>query len=382
MNALPEVRIGIVGYGIMAKAHSYGYRVAPLLYELPVRPVVAAISGRNAEAVAEAAHAYNIPRWTTDWRTLIDDPEIDVIDICTPPGTHAEIAIAAAAAGKAVLSEKPLDVSYAAAIAAAEAVDAAGVLNAVNFNYRMLPAVALMQRMIEEGAIGEVRQWRGLWLSDEFVDPDIPFDWRFDRTMGGTTIADLGVHMLDMALWMVGDIDRVSAQSATFTAARSTPDGSRAVTVDETSSALLRFASGAVGTFEVGRTAVRRPCDLTVEVNGSTGTLIFDYSRLNELRYGSVGDDPELYGMRTIRAEQPSHPYSAHWWPIGQGVGYGSSFVNQVASLLGHWPDVPWEPGFAQGARVQAVAEAIERSAERNEWVDVAEVTRRAPGSA
>lgn len=374
MGARPQVRVGVVGYGIMGKAHSYGYRVAPMLFPLPVRPVVAAISGRNAAAVEEAAHAYEIPSWTTDWRALVDDPTIDIIDICTPPGTHAEIAMAAAAAGKAVLCEKPLAVSYADAALAADAVAASGVLNAVGFNYRRLPALALMRRMIKDGLVGEVLLWRANWMSDEFSDPSIPFDWRFDRAMGGTTIADLGCHLFDMALWMVGDVERVNAQSSTFTRERATPEGPRAVMVDEASSALLRFGSGAAGTLEVARTAVRRPCDLTVEVNGTHGTLVFDYARLNELRYGSDGDDPRLYGMRTIRAEHASHPYAAHWWPIGQGVGYGASFVNQVAELLGSWPEGPWSPDFRQGARVQAVCEATERSAQRQEWVNVSEV--------
>jgi predicted dehydrogenase len=369
-----EVRVGIVGYGIMGKAHSYGYRVAPMLYDLPVRPVVAAISGRNATAVEAAARAYGIPSFTTDWRTLIDDPTIDIIDICTPPGTHAEIAISAAGAGKAILCEKPLAATYADALSAVDAVALAGVLNAVGFNYRRLPALALMQRMIKDGVIGDVLLWRANWMSDEFADPTIPFDWRFDRTMGGTTISDLGCHLFDMALWMVGDVERVSSQTSTFTRERSSPDGPRAVSVDEAASALLRFGSGTAGTLEVGRTAVRRPCDMTVEVNGTHGTLVFDYARLNELKYGSDGDDPQLYGMRTIRAEQADHPYAAHWWPIGQGVGYGASFVNQVAELLGSWPDGPWSPDFHHGCRVQAICEATERSAEAQRWVELSEV--------
>jgi predicted dehydrogenase len=371
---MKEVRVGIAGYGIMGKAHSYGYRVASMLYNLPVRPVVAAMSGRNAPAVEQAARAYEIPTWTTEWRQLVDDPTIDIIDICTPPGTHAEIAIAAAAAGKAILCEKPLAASYADAASAADAVRNAGVLNAVGFNYRRLPALAQMQRMIKEGMVGDVLLWRANWMSDEFADPAIPFDWRFDRSMGGTSISDLGCHLFDMAMWMVGDVERVSAQSSTFTRQRTTPEGMRDVTVDEASSALLRFSSGAAGTLEVGRTAVRRPCDMTVEVNGTHGTLAFNYSRLNELTYGANGEDPQLYGMRTIRAEHTSHPYAAHWWPIGQGVGYGASFVNQVAELLGAWPDGPWSPDFDHGRRVQAICEATERSAEQQEWVEVATI--------
>ncbi len=380
----PELRVGIVGYGVMGKAHSYGYRVAPMLRPLPVTPVAAVISGRSGPGVAAAAAAYGIPEHTTDWRALVTRDDIDVVDICTPPGTHAEIAQAAAAAGKAVLCEKPLALTYPEAAAALAAVTGAGVHHAVGFNYRRLPAVALMRRMVADGAVGEVRLWRATWLSDEFTDPDTPYDWRFDRQMGGTTIADLGSHLIDLALWMAGELRAVCAQSETFIRERPLPGeargagragGARAVTVDDASSALLRFESGALGAMEVARAAVRRPCDFTVEVNGSRGTLVFDYARLNELRYGSADDDPGLYGMRRIRAEHPSHPYAGSWWPIGQGVGYGASFGNQVADLLEGWPEAPWSPGFGQGAAVQAVCDAMEASAAQGRWVKVSEVT-------
>ena len=371
MAGAEEVGIGIVGYGMMGRAHSYGYTVAPVMRKLRLRPRVRVISGRDREKVAAAAAAYGIPDSVTDWRDLVKRPDLDVVDICTPPGTHAEIAAAAAAEGKAVICEKPLAVTYAQAASAVKAVDDAHVLNAVGFNYRRLPAVALMKRMIDDGAVGGVRLVRGTWLSDEFVDATIPFDWRFDRSMGGTTIADLGSHLLDMATWMAGPIVEVSGQSETFVRERS----GRSVTVDEASSALARFESGARGVFEMARTAVRRPCDFTIEVNGDRGTLVFEYARMNELLYGDGGDRAELYGMRRIRAEHPSHPYASDWWPIGQGVGYGSSFVNQLGDLLDLWPDGPWEPDFTQGAAVQAVCEAIERSAAERRWVAVDEVS-------
>jgi predicted dehydrogenase len=379
----PELRVGVVGYGVMGKAHCYGYRVAPMLRALPVTPVVTVMSGRSGPGVAAAAAAYGVPEHTTDWRALVARDDLDVVDICTPPGTHAEIAQAAAAAGKAVLCEKPLALSYPQAAAALAAVESAGVHHAVGFNYRRLPAVALMRRMVADGAVGEVRLWRATWLSDEFADPRTPYDWRFDRAMGGTTIADLGSHLIDMALWMAGGIASVCAQSGTFIAERPRPGGpggaaggtAQQVTVDDASSALLRFGSGALGTMEVARAAVRRPCDFTVEVNGSLGTLVFDYARLNELRYGRADDDPGVYGMRRIRAEHPSHPYAASWWPLGQGVGYGASFGNQVTDLLEGWPDAPWNPGFGQGAAVQAVCDAMEASAAQGRWVAVSEVT-------
>ncbi|TMD11215.1 MAG: Gfo/Idh/MocA family oxidoreductase [Chloroflexi bacterium] len=365
-----DVGIGIVGYGMMGKAHSFGYTVAPVMRPLRHRPHLRVISGRDREKVASAAAAYGIGTWLDDWRELVQRPDVDIVDICTPPGSHAEIAAAAAAAGKAVICEKPLAVSYLQAAAAVAAVEKAHVLNAVGFNYRRLPAVSLMKRMIDEGAVGEIRLLRATWLSDEFVDPAIPFDWRFDRSIGGTTIADLGSHVIDMTTWMAGPIAEVSGQSVTFVRERS----GRKVTVDDASSALVRFDSGARGVFEMARTAVRRPCDFTLEVNGDRGTLVFEYARLNELRYGDGGDRSELYGMRRIRAEHPLHPYARDWWPIGQGVGYGSSFVNHLGDLLDRWPDKPWEPDFAQGAAVQAVCDAIERSAAERRWVEVAEV--------
>jgi predicted dehydrogenase len=378
----PEVGIGVAGYGMMGRAHSYAYTVAPVMRALPVRPRLRVISGRDRDKVAHAAGAYGFESWVTDWRELVSRPDVDIVDICTPPGTHAEIAAAAAAAGKAIICEKPLAVSYRQAAGASEAVRSAGVLNAMGFNYRRLPAVSLMKRMVDEGSVGKVRLWRATWLSDEFADPAIPFDWRFDKPMGGSTIADLGSHLIDMALWMVGDVAEVCGQSHTFVTERTNPraPGSVPVTVDEASSALVRFESGAGGVLEMARTAVRRPCDFTIEVNGETGTLVFEYARLNELLYGEGADKPALYGMRRIRAEHETHPYAHDWWPIGQGVGYGASFVNHLGDLLDRWPAGPWEPDFAQGAAVQAVCEAIERAAVERRWVEVAEVRGGAVG--
>jgi predicted dehydrogenase len=371
-----EVGIGIVGYGMMGRAHAAGYRLAPHVRELPVVPRLRLISGRNADAVARAARAYGVEEAITDWRAVVEHPEVDIVDVCTPPGTHAEVVEAAVAAGKAVICEKPLAVSYADARRAALAAERGGRPHAIGFNYRRLPALSLMKQLVDEGRVGEVRLFRAAWLSDEFVDPAIPFDWRFERAMGATTIADLGAHLIDLALWIVGDVTRVAAQSRTFHADRidAATGSPRAVDVDEASSGLLQFASGARGTLEVARVAVRRPCDFTVEVNGTDGTLHFDYARLNELWFGDGRDEPSLYGLRRIRAEHPTHPYAGDWWPIGQGVGYGTSFVNQAADHLAAWPHGPWTPDLGHGARVQAVCEALERAADWDRWVWLAEV--------
>ena len=374
-----EVGIGIVGYGMMGKAHSYGYTLAPHIRELALRPRLRLISGRDRAAVQRAAALYGVERAVTDWREVVESPDVDIVDVCTPPGTHPEIVEAAAAAGKAVVCEKPLAADYAGALRAADAVQRAGVLGAIGFNYRRLPALSLMKQFIDAGRIGEPRLWRGLWLSDEFLDPDVPFDWRFERRQGASTIADLGAHLIDLARWMVGEVESVSAQTQTFTTTRvdpgSDPTREIEVDVDEASSALLQFRDGARGVFETAKTCARRPCDFVVEVNGTSGTLRFDYARLNELWHGDATDPPEVYGMRRIRAEHAVHPETAGWWPIGQGIGYGASFVNQAAALLEQWPDGEWTPGLDTGLAVQGVCEAIEIAAADRRWVNVAEVT-------
>lgn len=374
-----SLRVGIVGYGLMAKTHTYAYRAAPQLRPVPVRFEPVAMSGRDATALARAAADYGIAEYATDWRAIIKRTDVDVVDICTPPGNHAEVACAAAELGKSVLCEKPLAATYADAMAALGAVERMGVHHAVGFNYRHLPAVALLREMVVAGEVGTVRLVRATWLSDEFVDPDVPFDWRFDPTVGGSTIADLGSHLVDLAEWVVGPIREVSAMSSTFTSERSVAGSSRHVAVDDASCVLVRFDSGAQGTMEVAKVVPRRPCDFTVEINGTSGTLLFSYSRLNELWFGDGRDDARLYGMRRIRVEHPQHPETAGWWPIGQGVGYGASFVNQVFSMADAWPERPWQPGFDVGARVAGVCAAMERSAAEHRWVDVAEVVGDGP---
>ena len=372
----PDVGVAIVGYGIMGKAHTYAYRVAPMIRPLPCTPCVRVITGRHAELVERAARTYDVPEWSTNWRTAIERDDVDIVDVCTPPGTHTEIVEAAAQAGKAILCEKPFATSYVEAQHALAAVRSAGVPNAISFNYRRLPALALMKDMIDKDAIGEPRLFRAIWLTDEFTDPLTPFDWRFDRRLGGTTIADLGCHLFDLARWLVGEVDAVVAQSETFVRERPDAQGgaSARVTVDDSSSVLVRFANGARGVFEMTRSCVRHPCDLTIEVNGASGSLRFDYARLNELWYGNQADDQQLYGMRRIRAEHPTHPYAAQWWPLGQGVGYGSSFVNQVCDHLERWPEGPWLPDLADGLEVQAICAAAEQSVDEQRWVRVAEV--------
>ena len=379
-----QVRIGIVGYGLMGRAHCYGYRVAPMLRRLPVTPVVTVMSGRDAAAVGAAAAAYGVPAHVTSWQTLVERDDVDIVDICTPPGTHAEIAMAAAAAGKAVLCEKPLAATYAQARAAAQAVTEAGVRNAVGFNYRRLPAVALMRRMIADGAVGEPRLWRASFLSDEFTDPATPFDWRFDRAMGGTTIADLGSHLIDLALWMVGEISAVCAQSQTFIGQRALPGGgTAAVTVDDASSALLTFV---IRGARRGRDGARRgpaarvtspwrstaaPAPWCSTTPGSTSSGSAPRTTIRR-RTGCGGSGPSI----------PAIPMPRTGGRSGRGSATAPLSRTRPPTCWRAGRAAEWTPDFGQGARVQAVCEAMERSAAGGRWVPVAEVAPDDPGPA
>ena len=321
---MTRLGVGIVGYGMMGRAHTYAYRAAASLRPGDVELVPVAMSGRDSARLAAVAGPLGLAT-ESDWRALIERPDVDVVAICSPPGSHLEAIAAAAAAGKDVVCEKPLAVTLGDALTARDAVVDAGVRHAVGFNYRRLPALALMAELVTAGELGEVRLFRATWLSDEFVDPAVVFDWRFERAAGGTTIADLGSHLVDLATFMIGPVASVCADSVTFVAERSTPSGPRAVEVDDARAALLRFASGARGTLEVARAA-------------------------------------------------PSHPETAGWWPIGQGVGYDASLINQAADLAAGWGSRNWVPDFFQGARVAAVCAAMEESVARRGWVEVAQV--------
>ncbi len=371
-----RIGIGMVGYGSMGRAHARAYsNVRSVAPDSPEARLVA-ISGRGREQVQEAAANFGFERAAVDWREVIEDPAVDIVDICTPPGHHAEVIIAAARAGKSILCEKPLASDYRSAREAVEATNDAGVLAAIGFNYRRLPAVALMKQLVADGRIGTVTHMRAIWLTDEFIDPDTPFDWRFERAAGGTTIADLGSHLIDLAHWIVGEIRDVSAQSATCIRERfdAATGEMRSVEVDDNSSAIVRFADGARGVFEMSRVAPLHPCDFTFELNGTAGSIRFDYARLNELWLGETADEPVLYGMRRIRAESQAHPQVQDWWPAGQGVGYEASFLNQISELLQSWPDGPWEPSLADGLQVQAVCDAMELSASESRWVPTSEI--------
>ncbi|MGW0540426.1 Gfo/Idh/MocA family protein [Streptomyces griseoincarnatus] len=380
----PPLRIGMVGYAFMGAAHSQGWRTVGRVFDLPLRPEMAVICGRDADAVRAAADRHGWAEAETDWRALVERDDIDLVDICTPGDSHAEIALAALAAGKHVLCEKPLANTVAEAEAMARAAQEArdrGQAAMVGFNYRRVPATALARRMVEEGRIGALRHVRVVYLQDWLVDPQFPLTWRLRREQAGSgSLGDLGAHIVDLAQYLAGErLAGVSALTETFVRERPLPTapssglaavsaaGTGQVTVDDAALFTGRFASGALASFEATRYATGRKNALRIELNGERGSLAFDLERLNELEYHDGTADATHGGFRRILVTEPGHPYLDAWWPPGHGLGYEHTFAHQARDLVhaiaeGRGP----EPSFADGLQVQRVLAAVEESAEKN----------------
>ena len=380
------INIGLVGYGFMGRAHSTAYRQVWPFFRPRLKPIMKAICGRNEAAVRQAADSLGWETHETSWEQLVNREDIDLIDICTPGDSHRDIAVAAAEAGKHIFCEKPLANSLGEAQEMLAAAEAAGVKHMVNFNYRRVPAVQLAKQMIDEGAIGEIRHWRALYLQDWIVDPDFPLVWRLRREKAGSgALGDIGAHIVDLAHFLVGEITDVVGMTATFikerplptemvgpTAGAATQRGK--VTVDDGVAFLARFDNGVIGTFEATRLATGRKNYERFEINGSRGSLVFNFERMNELQFYSLDDEPHCRGFRTILVTERVHPYVNAWWPPGHGLGYEHTFTHAVADLLNAIAEdrMP-QPDFAEGVRVQAVLEAVEGSWAQKRWARVKE---------
>jgi predicted dehydrogenase len=384
----PMLRVAMVGYAFMGAAHSQGWRTAPHMFDLPITPEMALLVGRSPERVAEAAEKLGWASTETDWHRAVERDDVDLIDICTPGDTHAEIAIAALEAGKHVLCEKPLANTVAEAERMAEAANKAranGVRAMVGFTYRRVPAVALARRLVEQGRIGEVRHVRAQYLQDWIADPDAPLSWRLQKERAGSgALGDIGAHAADLAQYVVGDsISDVSGSLTTFVKERPLAAGHSGltftastergpVTVDDAAAFLARFRGGAVGVFEATRFARGRKNALRLEVNGSRGSLAFDFENMNYLEFFDAEEDPDTAGFHRIMVTEPEHPYVAAWWPAGHGLGYEHGFSHQVVDLVTAIAgDTDPAPSFADGLQVQRVLAAVETSAESGRWESV-----------
>jgi predicted dehydrogenase len=378
-----KINVGLVGYQFMGKAHSNAYRqVNKFFPELEVEPVLKALCGRNEEKVKDAAAKFGFEGYETDYKKLCERPDIDLIDVSTPGNTHAEIAIYAAKCGKMVICEKPLANTVAEAEAMVAAVKENNVPNAVCFNYRRIPAVALAKRMIEDGRIGKVYHFRGVYLQDWILDPNFPLVWRLVGDIAGSgSHGDLNAHLIDDALYLLGPIAEVSGMLDTFIKERpilaesddrlggKASDKLGEVTVDDSSIFMARFASGAVGTFEATRMAAGRKNHSKFEINGSKGSIVFNMERMNELEYYNTEDPEDVRGFRLIQTTDSAHPYTGNYWPVGHIIGYEHSFINFMRDVL---PDFaaghPSHPSFEEGLMVQKVLDAVDRSSRTRTW--------------
>ncbi|MFP6664003.1 MAG: Gfo/Idh/MocA family oxidoreductase [Deltaproteobacteria bacterium] len=368
-----KLRVAMIGYQFMGRAHANAWRQVRHFTSPAATPELAVVCGRNASAARDAATKLGFETSATSWQEVLQRDDIDIVDIVTPGDSHAEIAIAAAEAGKAILCEKPLANTADEAAAMARAADTAGVVHMLCHNYRRAPAVALAKRMIDEGRLGTIRHYRGVYLQDWIVDPDFPRVWRLEKARAGSgALGDIASHSLDLARHLVGEITEVSAHLETFIDERPLEDGSGRgkVDVDDAALMLLRFEGGAIGTVEASRFATGRKNHNRFEINGSRGSLVFDLERMNELEfYEEAG--PES-GFRTILATDATHPYLEGWWPAGHILGYEHTFTNTVldfieAVVAGRLPT----PNFHDGVKNLRVLEAIERSSASRRWESI-----------
>ncbi|WP_332629704.1 Gfo/Idh/MocA family protein [Halalkalibacter flavus] len=381
--------VGLIGAGFMAKAHSLAYAGMPMYFwpapGLTHRKMVADVT---EELAKDAAARLGYDEYTANWMDIINNPDIDIVDIVTPNDSHAEIAIAAAKAGKHIISEKPLARNAAEAKTMLDAVKEAGVKHMVAFNYRRTPAVALAKKYIEEGAIGKVLNFRGTYLQDWSADPNSPLSWRFKKDIAGSgALGDIGTHVVDFARYLVGEISDVMAHTQTWVkerpiqtggvdklgtvkSAEDVPKGQ--VDVDDELMTLLKFENGAVGSIEATRNAHGRNNFLTFEIHGEKGSLIFNYERRDELQVFFADDPADRKGFRTVYTG-PAHPYGEGLWPIpALGIGYGDTKIIEVYDFVkAIADDTEVSPNFDDGYQICVISDAILESAEKGEWVKV-----------
>jgi predicted dehydrogenase len=384
-----KLNVGLIGAGFMGKAHSLAYVAMPMFFwPAPAIPVRKTIVDVDAATAAVAAERFGFENSSGDWRSVIDDPTIDIVDIATPNHLHAEIAIAAAAAGKHIISEKPLARDGAEAKTMYDAVKNAGIVHMVAFNYRRTPAVALAKKYIDEGAIGEIMNFRGTYLQDWSADPDGPLSWRFQKKIAGSgSLGDIGTHVVDLARYLCGEITQVNTQLKTWVKTRpiqsgtvdklgtGTKDASAAraeVDVDDEVLSLLEFENGAIGSLEATRNAHGRNNFLTFEIHGSLGSIYFNYERRDELQVAFANDQGDRKGFRTVYTG-PAHPYGEGLWPIpALGIGYGETKIIEAYDFIKAIVEGgEVSPNFKDGYQINLIADAMAASSQTRLWTPV-----------
>ena len=372
-----EINVGIVGTQFMGKAHSNAYLDVAKFFDLSALPVLRAACDINASDLKVFAERFGWAGQETSWEKLVSRDDIDLVDICTPNSTHMPIAIAAAKAGKHIICEKPMAMNADEAKKMLDAVREANVRNMVAFNYRRLPALALARQLIEQGKIGKVTHFNAVYYQDWLVDPNFPYVWRHDVKKGGSGAhGDMNAHTVDLARFLVGEIEAVSGAKEIFVKERPLSDGSgkAVVTADDAMFFIARFRDGALGTFMATRFATGRKNYLRLEIFGSEGSLAFNLERLNELEYYARSDQAGQQGFRNILVTESVHPFINAWWPPGHIIGWEHTFIHEVADLLAAIAtkeDV--KADFYDGLRCQQVLDAVCQSADNGQWATIPE---------
>jgi predicted dehydrogenase len=371
-----QLKMGMVGAGFMGRAHSNAYRRVNQFFNVAYEPVMKAVAARSKDKTEAFAKRWGWERVEDDWRKLIDAPDIDVIDICSPNNTHYEIAMAAAQRGKIVLCEKPLAINLAQAREMTQAVEKSGKPNMVWFNYRRVPAISLAKQVIDEGRLGRIFHYRATYLQDWTISPKVPVGgaatWRLEKEVAGAGVSgDLSAHNVDTALWLNGSISRVFGMTEIFIRNRQRPDGTPAsVEIDDVCTFLVRFENGSNGTFEATRYARGRKNKNSFEINGEKGSLYFDLENMQQLQYFNHEDPDHLQGWRTILVTGAEHPYMANWWVPGCVIGYEHTFINALADFLKALEkNERVRPDFRDALETQAVVEAVLESARVEKWI-------------
>lgn len=368
------IGIGMIGYKFMGKAHTNAFRQVGFFFDPPIKPRLSVVCGRDKAKVEKFAQRWGWENAVSDWREVIDDPEVKIVDICSPNNTHQEIAIAALQAGKIVACEKPLAMNGAEAERMAAAARQSGKINTVWFNYRRVPAIAFARQLIDEGRIGKIFHFRALYLQDWTMNPAVPLVWRMDKEVAGSGVTgDLHSHIVDISNYLAGEIDSVAGTSRIFIEERERPEGGRSkVEIEDAAIFVAKYANGAIGHFEATRFANGRKNGNTFEVNGEYGSLYFNLEDMSRLWYFDSREPKHVQGWRQISVWEEIHPYMNKWWVPGCAIGYEHTFANQAADLLAAVAEgKPMKPDFDDGLKCQLVLDAVLEACASDRWVKV-----------
>jgi predicted dehydrogenase len=373
------LNIGLVGYGFMGRTHSNAFRQAPRFFDVPFEPVLKAVCARNPERLKSFAANWAYESVTTDWRELVARKDVDLIDIASPNDTHAEIAVAAARAGKMVMCEKPLGRTATEAEQMVAAVEGARVPNMVWYNYRRVPAVVLLKELIDQGKLGRIFHYRAQFLQDWTISADLPQGgeglWRLDAGVAGSGVTgDLLAHCIDTALWLNGSIVEVTAMTETFIKQRrhNLTGKVEPVGIDDASVFMGRFENGSLALFEATRYARGHKALYTLEINGENASARWDLHDLHRLQWFDHKDEGRVRGWRSVHVTDGDHPYMKHWWVPGLQIGYEHTFIHQFADFLsGVGQGKAVGPTFRDGLLTDRVTDAVLTSARTRQWEKV-----------